>query len=291
LSCITVGAHSVLDVAAGFCAFIIIIYRQNIWDYLRLQAERLSNSRSEWRIGRLRIISHSFYSGAAGFTGTLLTGFFLGRQYALAGFLILIIVIIGARLSMQLVHGSPQLLRPFIFYGGPISGIIACILAKFIFSIDIFILLASFAMAAPWVNGVRCFSCLAKCYDHIRISKENIIIQLYSIGINIIIGLVMIRLFNIGISSSFIVGIYLILIGTGRFAKKSLHGGSQIQHWAGIRISQWISIFFVLSGIIFTAIPDTTVLAFQPNFLSLILASATGVLAAIVFGVNMKEIH
>ncbi len=98
VSCITVGAHSILDVVAGFCAFIIIIYRQNIWNYLRLQAERLSNSRREWRIGPLRIINHGFYSGAAGFTGALLIGFFLGRQYTLVGFLILIFVITGAML-------------------------------------------------------------------------------------------------------------------------------------------------------------------------------------------------
>ena len=93
VSCITVGAHSILDVVAGFCTFIIIIYRQNIWNYLRIQSERLSNSVIQWRIGPFRVINHSFYSGAAGFTGALLTGFFLGRQYVLVGFLILIFVI------------------------------------------------------------------------------------------------------------------------------------------------------------------------------------------------------
>ena len=311
-SCITVGAHSILDVVAGFCAFIIIIYRQNIWNYLRLQAERFSNSRREWRIGPLRIINHGFYSGVAGFTGALLIGFFLGRQYTLVGVLILIFVIIGVMLFTQLVEGSLQLLRPFIYYGGLISGIIACILANLIFSIDIFILLTSFVMAAPWVHAIGRLRCLVKGCCHGKPSNENTGIrfmhpdsmvnktsglsgvppdptQLYSIGINIITGLVLIRLFNIGISSSFIVGIYLILKGTNRFVEESFRGEAQMPYWAGMKISQWIAILYVLSGIIFTAVPNTAVLVFQPTLLSLFLAIGIGILVTVVLGVDIPE--
>jgi membrane-associated phospholipid phosphatase/protein-S-isoprenylcysteine O-methyltransferase Ste14 len=49
VSCITTGAHSILDVAAGFITYIIIICRQQIWNFIRKQAERLSNSWREWR--------------------------------------------------------------------------------------------------------------------------------------------------------------------------------------------------------------------------------------------------
>lgn len=42
-SCITTGAHSILDVAAGFCTFIIIYYRRQIWYYILQKAERLLN--------------------------------------------------------------------------------------------------------------------------------------------------------------------------------------------------------------------------------------------------------
>ncbi len=265
VSCITVGAHSILDVVAGFCAFIIIIYRQNIWNYVRQQAEQISNNRREWRIGSLRMNNQHLFSGAAGFTGALLTGFFLGRQYILVSLIILIFVIVGVKLT-QLVEGTLQL-KPIICFGGLLSGIIACILAKLIFSIDIFILLASFVMAAPWVHALGRLRCLHPA-------------QLYLIGINIIIGLVLIRLFNIGISSSFIIGIYLILRGTGRLVEESFRDGAQRPYWAGIKISQWIAILYILAGIIFTAIPNTAVLVFQPNFLSVILASVTGILAA-----------
>ncbi len=312
VSCITTGSHSLLDVAAGFIMFIIIIYRQQIWNFIRLQAERLSNSWREWRIGPVRIINHGFYGGAAGFTGTLLAGFFLGRQYALVVFLIMIFVIIGAGLWAQIIEGSPKLLRPYGYYGGLTGGIIACLLAHFIFSIDIFILLASFAMAAPWIQALGRLRCLVQGCCHGKPSNENIGIrfthpnsrvnkisgllgiplhptQLYSIGTNIITGLVLIRLFSIGISSSFIIGIYLIMNGTGRFVEESLRGEAQTPYWAGMRIYQWIAIINILCGIIFTAIPGSGVLVFQSNVLSLFLAIGMGILVMIASGVDFPE--
>jgi prolipoprotein diacylglyceryltransferase len=188
----------------------------------------------------------------------------------------------------------------------------ASILANLIFSIDIFILLASFVMAAPWVHAIGRLRCLVNGCCHGKPSNENIGIrfihpdsmvnktsglsgvplhptQLYSIGINIITGLVLIRLFNIGISSSFIVGIYLILMGTGRFVEESFRGEAQTPYWAGMKIYQWIAILNILLGIIFTAIPNRAVLVFQPNLLSLILAIGMGMLVTIASGVDFPE--
>jgi len=312
VSCVTTGAHSLLDVAAGLCTFIIINYRLQIWNHIRLQVERLSNSWREWRIGPVRIINHGFYGGAAGFEGALLAGFFLGRQYATAGFLILIFVIAGAGLWAQIIEGSPKLLRPFGYYGGLAGAIIGCTLTHFIFSVDFFILLASFAMAAPWIQATGRLRCLVQGCCHGKPSGENIGIrfkhpdsrvnkisglsgvplhptQLYSIGTNIITGLVLIRLFNTGISSSFIAGIYLILNGTGRFVEESFRGEPQTPYWAGLKIYQWLAILFILLGIIFTALEDTAVLTFQPNLLSLILAFGVGILVTIASGVDFPE--
>jgi protein-S-isoprenylcysteine O-methyltransferase Ste14 len=312
VSCITTSAHSLLDVAAGFCTFIIIIYRQQIWNYIRLQAERLSNSWREWRIGPVRIINHGFYGGAAGFAGALLAGFFLGRQYTLVGFLISIFVIIGAGLWAQIIEGSPKLLRSFSYYGGLTGGIIACVLAHFIFSINFFILLASFAMAAPWIQATGRLRCLVQGCCHGKPSNENIGLrfmhpnsrvnkisglsgvplhptQLYSIGTNIFIGLVLIRLFSSGAASSFIVGIYLILNGIGRFVEESFRGEAQTPYWAGMKIYQWIAIINILIGIVCTAIPGTGVLVFQPSLLSLFLAIVMGIIVMIASGVDFPE--
>ena len=309
VSCITTGAHSILDVAAGFCTFIIIIYRQQIWKYIRLQAERLSNSWQEWRIGPIRIINHGFYGGAAGFVAVLLAGFFLGRQYAFVVLLILIFVIIGTGLWPRIFEGSPKLLRPFSYYGAFTGGLIACAVAHYVFSVDFFILLASFAMAAPWIEAIGRLQCLVQGSCHGKPAKENIGFsfihpdsrvkkisdlsgvplhptQLYSIGTSIITGLVLIRLFDIGISSSFIVGIYLILNGTGRFVEESFRYEPQTPYWAGMKIYQLIAVLNILLGIIFTTLPNRAVLVFQPNLLSFILAIGMGILVTIASGVD-----
>ncbi|MGD0340920.1 MAG: prolipoprotein diacylglyceryl transferase family protein, partial [Bacteroidales bacterium] len=312
VSCITTSAHSILDVISGFLMFIIIIYRKQIWNFVRKQAERLSNSWREWRIGPARIINHGFYGGAAGFIGTLLAGFFLGRQYAIFSFAIMIFVIVGAGLWAQIIEGSSKLLRPYGYYGGLTGGILACVIIHFIFSIDCFILLAAYAMAAPWIQATGRLRCLVQGCCHGKPSNENIGIrfthsnsrvnkisglsgvplhptQLYSIGTNIVTGLILIRLFSIGIQSSFIVGIYFILNGTGRFVEESFRGEAQTPYWKGMRIYQWIAIINILIGIVCTSVPGTGVLVFQPNLLSLFLAIGMGILVMIASGVDFPE--
>ena len=312
VSCITTGSHSLLDVIAGFCIFIIIVYRFQIWNYIRLQSEQLSNSWYEWRWGPVRIINHGFYGGAAGFAGTLLAGFFLGRQYAIMAFIIMIFVIVGAGLWAQLIEGSSKLLRPYGYYGGVIGVVVASILAFFLFSINPYILMASFAMAGPWIQCIGRFRCLVQGCCHGRPSKDNIGIrfthpnsrvnkisgltgvplhptQLYSIGTNLILGLVLIRLYSLGMPSSFIIGIYFILNGTGRFVEESFRGEAQTPYWAGMRIYQWIAIVNIIIGAFFTAIPNSGILKFQPNIESFLLAIIIGILVTVVSGVDFPE--
>jgi protein-S-isoprenylcysteine O-methyltransferase Ste14 len=312
VSCVTTGNHSLLDVIAGFCFFLIIIYRQKIWNFIRMQSERLSNSWYEWRWGPVRLINHGFYGGAAGFAGTLLTGFFLGRQYAVAGFFIMLFVIVGAGLWAQLIEGSSKLLRPYGYYGGVIGVIVASTLASIVFSINLYTLLGSFAMAGPWIQCLGRLRCLVQGCCHGKPSGDNIGIrfthpnsrvnkisgltgvplyptQLYSIGTNIILGLILIRLFSLGMSSSFIIGIYLILNGLGRFVEESFRGEAQTPYWAGMRIYQWIAIINIIFGVFFSAIPNSGVLFFQPNIRSLFLAIGMGILVTIASGVDFPE--
>jgi protein-S-isoprenylcysteine O-methyltransferase Ste14 len=312
VSCITTGNHSVPDVAAGFCIFLIIIYSKQIWNYIRRKSEWLSNSWHEWRWGPVRIINHGFYGGAAGFAGTLLAGFFLGPRYAILAFIIMIFVIVGAGLWAQVIEGSSKLLRPYGYYGGVTGVIVGSILVSLIFSINIYTLLASFAMAGPWIQSIGRFRCLVQGCCHGKPSSENIGIrfthpysrvnkisglagvplhptQLYSIGTNVITGLILIRLFSLGMSSSFIIGIYLILNGSGRFVEESFRGEAQTPYWAGMRIYQWLAIINILIGILFTVIPNSGELIFRPNLTSLFLASGMAILVTIASGVDFPE--
>ena len=312
VSCMTTSCHSFLDVVAGFFMFLIIINRHRIWNFIRLQSERLSNSWREWRWGPVRIINHGFYGGIAGFAGTLLAGFFLDRQYAVVVFLIMIFVIIGAGLWAQIIEGSSKLLRPYGYYGGLIGGIVACVLASLLFPINIYTILASFAMAAPWIQSIGRLRCLVQGCCHGKPSNDNIGIrfthtnsrvnkisglagvplhptQLYSIGANIFTGLILIRLFNIGMPCSFIFGIYLVFNGLGRFVEESFRGEAQTPYWAGMRIYQWIAMINILFGAFFTTIPDSGVLLFRPNIISFFLAIVMGILVTIASGVDFPE--
>lgn len=312
VSCITTGNHSILDVIAGFCTYLVILYRHQIWNYIRHQSERLANSWHEWRWGPVRIINHGFYGGAAGFAGTLLAGFFLGQQNAFASLVIMIFMVIGAGLWAQFIEGSPKLLRPYGYYGGVIGAVFASTIVSAIFSIDIFVLIGSFAMAGPWIQIIGRLRCLVQGCCHGKPSNVKIGIrfthpfsrvnkisglngialhptQLYSIASNLVAGLILIRLFSIGMPAVFIIGIYLILNGLGRFVEESFRGEAQTPYWAGMRIYQWIAIINITLGAILTTIPHDKTLSFQFNVESIFLAIAVGILVSIASGVDFPE--
>jgi hypothetical protein len=312
ISCIMTGNHSVPDVIAGFLFYLMVLYRIHIWDFIRLQSERLANSWHEWRWGAVRIINHGFYGGAAGFTGALITGCFLGPRYTFAGFIILIFVIIGAGLWAQIIEGSPRLLRPYGYYGGVTGVLFASAMVSLIFSINIYILLGSFAIAGPWIQAIGRLRCLVQGCCHGKPANEKIGIrfthpnsrvnkisglkgialhptQLYSIGCNLISGLILLRLYSLGMPAIFITGLYLILNGLGRFVEESLRGEAQTPYWAGMRIYQWIAIMNIGLGAFCTTIPDNHTLAFRFNIESLFLAIIMGILVMIASGVDFPE--
>jgi len=309
MSCMATGNCSLMDLIAAFCMFLMVINKRKIWNYIRSLTERLANSWKEWKIGPVRIINYGFYGGAAGFAATLVSGFFLGRQYALAGFIIIFFIIAGAGLWAQVIEGSPKLLRPYGYYGGVLGLFIGSLLFSFIFSIDFFMILASFAMAGPWIQSIGRLRCLVQGCCHGKPSNDEIGIhfthpnsrvnkisglrgaslhptQLYSIGTNLIAGLILIRLYSIGMSSAFIIGIYLILNGLGRFVEEYFRGEAQTPYWAGMRIYQWIAIINIIIGAFFTTIPDTIILSFQFNVETLFYAIISGIIGTIVSGVD-----
>jgi protein-S-isoprenylcysteine O-methyltransferase Ste14 len=312
ISCITTGNHSISDVIGGIFTFLLVIYRLEIWNFIRQQSEKISNSWKEWRFGQLRIINHGFYGGASGFAGTLIAGFFLGPQNTMLAVIVMIFVVIGAGLWAQIIEGSPKLLRPYGYYGGLTGGLLACAFISLFSSVSFCLIVGSFAMAAPWIQSIGRLRCLVQGCCHGKPSDENIGLrfthpksrvnkisglagiplyptQLYSIGTNIVTGLILIRLYAIGFPSSFIIGIYLILNGTGRFVEESFRGEAQTPYWAGMRIYQWIAIINILAGIVFTTIQNTDHLTFSPGLSSVFAAIGIGVIVTFASGIDFPD--
>ncbi|NMC39112.1 MAG: hypothetical protein GYA41_12385 [Bacteroidales bacterium] len=308
---ITSGNYSLISSVAGLLIFILIIFRTEIWNSVRMLSERIANSWKEWRFGSLRIINHGFYGGASGFAGMLIAGFFLGKE-AFTGFFVVVIMIIGAGLWAQVIEGSSKLLRPYGYYGGLVGGMIACVLVSLLTPMHFFYILGAFAIAAPWIQCFGRLRCLVQgcChgkpsgrgiglrFDHPK-SRVNKIsglkgvylhpTQLYSIGTNIVTGLILIRLFSLGMPSAFICGIYMILNGTGRFVEEAFRGEAQTPYWMGMRIYQWIAVANILTGIVFTLFTGTEPLVFRANIESLYLAVISGIIVTFASGADFPE--
>lgn len=309
ISCITTGNHSLFDVIAGGIMFGMVVYRIQIWNYIRIQSERIANSWIEWRWGPVRLINHGFYAGAAGFSGALIIGSFMGSHYAFLVFLLCTMAIIGAGLWAQFVEGSPKLQRPYGYYGSVIGVFTVCMLVTIFFPINFYVLFAAFAVAAPWVQILGRLRCLVQGCCHGKPSEDWIGIkftqpysrvnkisglrgaalhptQLYSIGTNLVTGLVLIRLLNLEMPATFIIGIYFILNGLGRFVEESFRGEAQTPYWAGMRIYQWIAIACILFGAVMTTLSDIRMTAFQLNMQAFYWAIALGIIATIAYGVD-----
>jgi len=312
ISCITTGNHSLLDVIAGGIMFAMVVYRIQIWNYIRIQSERIANSWMEWRWGAVRLINHGFYAGAAGFAGALIVGSFLGSHYAFIAFLLCTMAILGAGLWAQFVEGSPKLQRPYGYYGSVIGVFAGCILVTIFFPVNFYVLFAAFAIAAPWVQILGRLRCLVQGCCHGKPSEDWIGIrftqpysrvnkisglkgaalhptQLYSIGTNLVTGLVLIRLLNLEMPATFIIGIYFILNGLGRFVEESFRGEAQTPYWAGMRIYQWIAIACILFGAVMTTLSNTKMTVFQFNLHALYWAIALGIIAIIAYGVDFPS--
>jgi protein-S-isoprenylcysteine O-methyltransferase Ste14 len=309
LSCIMTGNHSIPDIIAGFLVFLVVINKQKIWNSIRLVSEKFANSWKEWRIGPARLINHGLYGGLAGMAGAMISGFFLGKEYAWVAFVVLIFVIIGAGLWAQIIEGSPKLLRPYGYYGGLIGGILASIAASLAFGVNLVILLGAFAMAGPWIQALGRLRCLIQGCCHGKPSDAAIGIhfvhplsrvnkisglkglplhptQLYSIANNIVAGMILLRLCSLGMPAIFIIGMYFILNGAGRFVEESFRGEAQTPYWHGMRIYQWVAVVNIAAGIVCTCLPLQYKLTFQLNFASLIYGIVMGILVTIASGVD-----
>jgi prolipoprotein diacylglyceryltransferase len=181
-----------------------------------------------------------------------------------------------------------------------------------IFPVNFFILLAAFSLAAPWIQILGRLRCLVQGCCHGKPANEWLGIrfkhpysrvnkisglhsaslhptQLYSIGTNLLTGLVLIRIFNLNMSATFIIGVYLLFNGLGRFIEEYFRGEAQTPYWAGMRIYQWIAIVNIILGAVFTSLPAVKMGNFQLNCESLYWAIAMGLFATAAYGLDFPH--
>ena len=311
-SCVTTGMHAVADVACALLAFFFVTRVRAAWEKARRLTERVANSWKEWRFGSVRVINHGLYAAVGAFVALSIVGTLAGADQITAMIVIASSVVITSAVWAQLVEGSPSLLRPFGWYGGLLGACAGVAVAK-LSGADAWLLACAFSVAAPWLQAIGRLRCLVQGCCHGRVAHTSVGIRyahtrsrvcrlstlagvpvhptpLYSILCNIVIAVVVARLWQLHAALSLIVGVYLILNGLGRFVEESYRGEPQTATKAGLKVYQWMAILSVLAGVFVTMIggaPRATATLF--NSASVIAAGCFSLITWFALGVDFPN--
>jgi hypothetical protein len=276
-SCITTGMHAIVDVVAAIAVYFFVTRIKSVWFYIRSSSERFANSWKEWRFGPVRIINHGMFAGIGTFIGVNIVGCLIGPAHVLPILIVALSGLVISALWAQFIEGSPKLLRPYGYYGGVVGVIVGAFIASAL-GANVWLLLASFCVAGPWIQSFGRLRCLIQgcCHGHeaspqigIRYSHPRSRVcrlanlsgvpihptPVYSILWNVVIAFVATRLWFVHSSFGMIAGMYLILTGLGRFVEEAYRGEPQTPIFGGLRLYQWIAILSVVSGAVLTTLP------------------------------------
>lgn len=309
-SSITTGMHTIIEVLAAALLFLPLRRYAGVWRQLIRLTEWLAGSWKEWRVGPVRVINYGAWAAAAAGVGLLVAGMSAGPEHVRAVCFVALCALVGAGLWAQMLEGSSKLLRPFGWYGGVIGGAIGASIAR-IAGAPLMPILAAFGIAMPWIQLLGRLRCLVQGCCHGRRSTPQAGIRyshprsrvgqlaqlsgvpiyptpLYSIGANIVLGVILVRLRTLGASDALIVGVCLMLGGIARFVEESYRGEPQTPVIAGLHSYQWLAIASVVIGAVCTTIPAAPEAAgFQPPNAALVwTALAIAVVTGIAMGVD-----
>ena len=314
VSCVTTGMHATADVVGGFAAFAVVTQAAAIWEWVRRRAERLANSWQEVTLGPVRLLSHGLYAAAGIWLGLLIIASLAGPDTTWIIVAVSAATIVGAAVWAQVVEGSPQLLRPYGYYGGIIGGVLALLVAG-VLGADAWRLLAAFAVGGSVTQAVGRGRCLvqgcchgAECaewlgirYLHPRSRVTRLAklegrplhpTQVYSAGWMLLVAAVLFRLWTLHAGLQLILGSYLILTGLGRFVEEHYRGEPQTRTWRGFRMYQWLAIAFVVIGAVVTAVGWTPAATPQlPSPSSIIGVTVFGILAYLAYGCDFPRLN
>ena len=276
ISCWTTGMHAIADLVAGVGLYIVARFSSSIWRWAIAVCEAIANSWREWRAGPIRLISHGFYAGAGAAATYLVASLLTGPEHLWSLVLMAIVSLVGAALIGQLLVGGSTLRRPFGYFGS-VVGVGLTAVGMAVSGAEIWALCAAIAAAAPLGQAVGRCRCLVQGCCHGAPAESGIVYRqstsrvvylsnlggrplhptpLYSIVANIVIGLLLMKMWAIGAAAGLVVGGYLILSGFARFVEESYRGESQTQVVCGLRIYQGFAVLSVAAGMAVSSLPS-----------------------------------
>ena len=312
LSCVSTGMHAIADVLAAIAVYFLATQLRHVWECIRSFSEKFSNTWKEWRFGPVRIINHGMFAGIGTFIGVSIVGWLTGPMHVISVLIVAFSSLFISALWAQFIEGSPKLLRPYGYYGGVVGVVVGAFFASLL-GTNVWLLVASFCVAGPWIQSFGRMRCLIQgcCHGHeaspeigIRYTHPRSRVcrlanltgvpihptPVYSILWNVVIAFVVTRLWFVHSSFAFIAGVYLIFTGLGRFVEEAYRGEPQTPIFGGLRLYQWIAILSVVAGAVLTALPVTGVPdAPQFSWGSMLAGFGFGLFTWVALGVDFPD--
>ena len=113
--------------------------------------------------------------------------------------------------------------------------------------------------------------------------------QLYSILGNVVLGLLLMRLWISGCPLSLVCGIYAIGNGVSRFIEEGYRGEPQTPNILGLRLYQWLALSTVVIGAIITILSSPPPPPLRLSLIDVTLALAVACFASGALGVDFPE--
>ena len=312
-SCLLTESQALVGVFGGAALGALGWQHRAVWHGVVQVGERLSNSWSAVLVGGARIISHALWSAAAGIAGTLLTLYLVGPQSAVLCGVVLWTGLLSAGAWGYLLEGGGRLSRPFGYYGFLLGTMLALAAIALVGVPGHGALVAGLAAAAPVAQAIGRLRCMVQGCCHGRpvlagdgfrvtnkMSRVTVLAnltavpihptQLYSIVGNVLLALVLLRLWSIGAAWTLIGGLYLVLASFARFVEEQYRGEPQTVRWCGLPIYQWLAIGYAVLGVLLSMAHGASVKSAQWFSLGgLGLAAAIGLSSAVLMSVDFPS--
>lgn len=279
-----------------------------LWQRSRQAAEGVANSLRVWTVGPLRILSYAGVSFLSGLSTLAAASVLAGPAATVSLALAATLAVICSALWAQFIERGHALSRPFGFYGSVAGLVLGGALAPLTGSSPELII-AAFAAAGPLFLIVGRLRCLQQGCCHGAPTQAQLGIRyrhplsrvtrmtawrdvplhatpVYSMVWNLLIALLLVRLWVDSAALGLLTGVTFILSGLGRFVEESYRGEPQTPIYRGLRLYQYLALLSILVGVVFTVfgsrrpapVPDASLRGLVMALLvSAFIAFATGV--------------
>ncbi len=293
-----------------------LAYRHALWRMALRLCEMAANAWAEWRLGRVRILSHAVPTFIAA-TGGMMAALAMADGWLARGILVMtgLAAVMAAGVWGNLVTGSDRLQRPFGYFGALAGGVAGLMVFSMITGADFWPTAAAATMGAAVAQGLGRMRCLIQGCCHgracsapwgivYRTDKSRVVaiadlkdvpivpIQAFSLAGNLFLFLAQLRLVSLGAPASLVVALFLVGNAVARFIEEAYRGEPQTPVHAGLKLYQWLALGQFLLGCLIAMVETSAVAvpSMSGDWLPIIAVSCGfAVAASFAYSIDLPE--